>query len=392
MAQVPPHPQIALASSGLSRIRRGYETFMLDLFGALRAEGNFALLKGSGAPETKGVIRIPTLSRTNAALKLLYPRNEAGRYRQEQFSMALGGWLTGQWQRYELIHFCDPSLGSALYRLRERFGYRYKLVFHHGGMFRPQDYARFDHIQQLTPPYLQEGVDYGLPDSQCSLVPLGIDPSRFHRRLDAQEKAGLRHPLKIPPDALVILSVASLDDDCKRLEVVIDAVAALERPDVFLLLVGQNTGSPYANQILSRAKARLPGQFYQMSVPYEQIADVYALSDLFVLASLREGFGKAYLEAMAGGLPIITHDNPHTRWIVPADACRADLSESASLTRALAGLIETDRPTINPLARQAAEHNYQHLLSTFHWDVVAPQYRAMYRRILGLSPEGKTDG
>jgi glycosyltransferase involved in cell wall biosynthesis len=106
------------------------------------------------------------------------------------------------------------------------------------------------------------------------------------------------------------------------------------------------------------------------------MARLYAAADVFVLASLTEGFGIVVLEAMASGLPTLLHDGEPFRWIVGAspDARLVNMAKEGALRSEL----RKDWPS-SPSAAQRSE-----VLSRFSWDVLLPEYVAMYDRVLGL--------
>lgn len=77
------------------------------------------------------------------------------------------------------------------------------------------------------------------------------------------------------------------------------------------------------------------------AVPHEHVTTLYSSADIFVLASHFEGYGMAYAEAMAHGLPVIGTTGGATADTVPPNAgVLVDPGNVKALTRALKMLIE----------------------------------------------------
>ena len=82
----------------------------------------------------------------------------------------------------------------------------------------------------------------------------------------------------------------------------------------------------------------------------ETLADLYARSEVFVLASRFEGFGMAYAEALAHGLPVVGTTGGAIPDTVPADAgLLAEPGDISTLTLALKKIIN-DRAVREQLA------------------------------------------
>ncbi len=97
----------------------------------------------------------------------------------------------------------------------------------------------------------------------------------------------------------------------KRIHILVEALPFIHRhyPDTVLLLVGE-TGHVYAGYV-AEIKARAAEIGVAESVIFtgpqnrENIADFYRLADIFVTASIHEGFCMPVIEAMALGKPVI---------------------------------------------------------------------------------------
>ncbi len=151
---------------------------------------------------------------------------------------------------------------------------------------------------------------YFIPHSRFVTIYNGVDVQFFKPADDLRESSALRTRWQIPPDAFLILEVASLAP-FKRHE---DALLALRHlldiaPECnpYLMLVGG--GLPERGSKLRNMSKDL--QLSERVVFCGVQSDVrpfYSAADVFTLTSVREIFSVAALEAMAMGLPCTITD------------------------------------------------------------------------------------
>ncbi len=137
---------------------------------------------------------------------------------------------------------------------------------------------------------------------------VGIDTAHFKKLQDEglrdDEKRLFHEKYQIPQNAFVMLSVGELNKG-KNHRIVIDAVSALHRKDVYYLICGQGA---WRQKLLYAAKRQGIGGQLRMPGYQENLALVYCNADIFVFPSMREGMPVALMEAMAAGLPCVVSD------------------------------------------------------------------------------------
>jgi glycosyltransferase involved in cell wall biosynthesis len=182
-------------------------------------------------------------------------------------------------------------------------------------------------------------LDAGLPAARVTVVPNGVDMTVI---------------AAAPPSVLTfdLIYVGRLLGH-KRVDDLLEAVGHLQRDGVTLTCAIVGVGPERARLEELAAELQIVDQvrFYGS---LEQHADVYGLiksSGVFVLPSVREGFGIVVVEALACGVPVITTDHPDnqarlliehgvTGWLCPptgpglAEAIRQSRRDRADLTRA----------------------------------------------------------
>jgi 1,2-diacylglycerol 3-alpha-glucosyltransferase len=362
--------KVALVSTGLGRVVRGFESFSGSLFKALRRHApqiDVTLFQGGGKNGERQVV-VPNLHRYDAPARW-FGYEKGNLLEKRSFALALYPLL--RWGRYDIVHYNEPVMGSALYHLRRTFGGKYKILYCGGSPAPPSWYQdRCDFAQMLTEPAYNEAREFGLEEKRLFLIPYGIEAKCFspEERLHRFE---IRRELGIPHDAKVVLTVAMLDRATKRIDHVIKELSSVKNP-VWLVAAGQRTEE--TSSLEEDAKLFIPDRWRFVSWPYERIPRLYAAADVFVLASLKEGFGLVIVEAMLSGLPVIIHNGPTFQWVAQNTSARLiNMARERELADALN---ETNFVVHPPRFREEVARR-------FSWETLIPQYLAMYKQVIG---------
>ncbi len=154
----------------------------------------------------------------------------------------------------------------------------------------------------LTEAERDEHLAWGVGTAeQFAVIPSGIDLARFQSLVGVRRTALPGMSLK--PDAVVIGSIGWLTD-VKGHRYLIEAVAQMkaEVPTLHLLLVG---GGNRRRELEQLAAQRGIADSVTFAGERQDIPDCLAVLDVFVLPSLNEGMGRALIEAMAAGRPVV---------------------------------------------------------------------------------------
>lgn len=189
------------------------------------------------------------------------------------------------------------------------------------------------HSVIVTSSYTSERLseDYDVPPESITVAPPGTDRGT---------------PANGSNDGTVRLMSVGAIVPRKGFDVLIAALAPIAHLPWRLTIAGDLTRDEataaklHADILKHRLADRvdLPGALSQ-----DQLGPLYAASDIFVLASHFEGYGMAYTEAMAHGLPIIGTTGGATMDTVPPNAgVLVDPGNVKALTRALRMLIENE--------------------------------------------------
>jgi 1,2-diacylglycerol 3-alpha-glucosyltransferase len=363
--------RIALVSTGLGRVLRGFESFTESLFQAIRHYAPYidvTLFQGGGK-SGKQRLAVPNLHRNDIPARW-FGEHKGDILEKRTFALLLypvllkGG--------FDIVHYNGLVMGSALFHLRKCFGGSFKLLYCNGAPSPPVHYSnRCDFAQVLTEPAYREATTFGMAKDRLFLVPYGVDSSLFSPETKS-ERMVTRQTLGIPENAKVILTVGALKREHKRIDYVIREVSAVEEK-IWLVAAGERTKD--TSSLEKEAENLLPGRWRFVSWPHHDINRLYGAVDVFVLASLNEGFGLVTVEALLSGLPVIIHSNDVNDWIAHGTSAQLiDMSEEGALRNALAEVGMVGRDTaLSEVARKR-----------FSWKELIPVYSKMYKQISEL--------
>jgi glycosyltransferase involved in cell wall biosynthesis len=371
--------RVALVCPTLGQTRRGYERFMSDVHRTLADDVEFTVFKGAGPRGPREKV-VPHVRRTGWLSRLCGNRLRYPRFHLEfaSFTAALLPHLARG--GFDLVHFIDPPLGRLLHFARHVVHGRFGLLYTNAGPHSHDASRWVDHTHCLNPITLEETIASGVPADRVTMLPIPVNLARLDV---AEDRAALRRRHGVDEDAFVVLSVTTLNRHHKRVDHLIEEAAGLEG-NVLLWVEGglHPDGDP---TLLDLGRARLGPRFRHTHVASEQVGELFRLADVLVSTAVQESFGMAVVEAMCAGLPVLTHDSLHFRWLVGGDdAERAarhvlDMEETGALTARLAALMD-DRAALDALVDPDA------VIERFRWETLKHDYLDVYERTARRQP------
>jgi glycosyltransferase involved in cell wall biosynthesis len=149
-----------------------------------------------------------------------------------------------------------------------------------------------------------------------------------------------------------------------------------ERPDAVLLIAGAGETEAHLRGVSSRLGLGSAVRFLGL-VPNEDVAELQAAADLFVLSSVLEATPTVALEALASGTPVVSTDNPGGKELagVFGDDMRVvPMREPAALADAILSFLAAPRRTREATAGLIA--------ARFRVAGVVERYLDLYREAL----------
>lgn len=220
-----------------------------------------------------------------------------------------------------------------------------------------------------NPEDLETLARLGVPRTKLRLLGNGIDLRRFDPgRLDGESTLALRGELGAGPDDVIVTAVGRLVREKGYPELFAAAELVRRRlPHALFVVVGPT--DPDKADTLPRADVRRAEAAGVRFLGLRHDVDrLYAASDVYVLASHREGFPRSAMEAAAMGLPVVATDIRGCRQVV-ADGVTGRLvprGDVDALAFAIAELVESPEKRLHmgaaARAKAAAEFDQQQVI------------------------------
>jgi 1,2-diacylglycerol 3-alpha-glucosyltransferase len=387
--------RVLFCCSSVGVTNRGIESFFREAFDHLQTVPGLKtkLAKGGGiSSEDEHVVWC--LPKTSSRAEFIGKITGRSSYAVEQWTSFFP--ILRVIRRFDpqVIFSSDANLFFLLRRARSLAGGNWTLLFSNGGPCRPP-FVRMDAVHQIAPLHLEHALAAGEHRSKHFMVPYGIHVPSGAPDMEPSAQRILREKLKLPVGRPIVLSVGWIAAQHKRMDHVVREVAEVRRqragdgtsgPQLSILnsqpyLVLLGSIDEQSEEILSLAREQLgEGNFTARSVPYEEVADYYLAADVFTLASLHEGFGRVFLEALMHGLPVVAHDYAVTKFVLGEEGVIIDMNQPGALAKALRGVLA------QPNTPAAAARRRESVRARFSWPVLAPQYREMFRAAAALQP------
>jgi len=215
--------------------------------------------------------------------------------------------------------------------------------------------------------------EYGADDDKITVIPNGVDVTRFA----PMPQPEARDRLRLQGEAPTVLYVGAITTS-KGIDYLLRAFKLLlsgRSEPVQLILLGDGDYDHRARLLASELEIADSVTFAGKR-PNEEIPLWMNACDLLVLPSLREGFGVVLVEAMACGKPLVaTACGGPEDIVTPQTGILVPPANEAALAQALRDTLSDGTRFLPPVIRQRALDNYA-------YDTIAPQILSLYKQAL----------
>jgi|GEM_PF-417061 len=188
----------------------------------------------------------------------------------------------------------------------------------------------------------------GVDPRKVTVIHNGIDTALF----EGADGRAIERELQLPEKRMVISCVANLavNKGHTYLLEAFDAVFA-DHPESFLLIIGEGPERQNLENQATRYRSKKQIRFLGRR---SDVAEILALTDIFVLPTMFEGLSNAILEAMAAGCAVIATDIPENRETIRPDqtGLLVPTQDSTAIAQAMNRLVKS-RSDRDRLGRQA---------------------------------------
>lgn len=228
----------------------------------------------------------------------------------------------------------------------------------------------------------------GMRPEKLVVIPNGVDWADFDiTRWPGQDLQTLRESLSLPPDAMVLITVARLHPQKGHHYLIQAAPTILETyPNVVFLWVGDGELRSELTQEIERAGM---GKAFRLVGVRSDVPQLLALSTLFILPSLFEGMPNAVLEAMAARLPVVATAVSGTKSLVVdhETGLLVPPADPKALADAVLALLKDSKQR-----RQMGERGYKRVQDHFSKQSMCQQYERVMQDILMRKMAGGKQG
>ncbi len=215
---------------------------------------------------------------------------------------------------------------------------------------------------------------YLTPEDKLSIIGWGAPVPENGAALKSAHRESGADPETKPLTVLCVGRLGKHKGQRWLLETYVQARAEFKRP-VRLVLVGRDEGGATEIEEFIAQHELQEEVITTGEVTDDELAGWYAEADLFTLFSHYEAFGLVFLEAMAHGSPVLTHDVGANREVLGHGAVVVPKFDRDLAAGELVRLVNDDAARLE-LGRQAQRY----ALSEFAWPAVAGKYLEVYQQ------------